>query len=111
MRETHRCIAIFFIALCQVQCSGEPPRTPVVSVVQDAGAEDAGSPPPAVQVRDSILRWAGDEPVAVIHAGGKVVASALDSGRSKVLWAEGANKVLLDTALDLIWIQSLTTLE
>src|SRR6185312_1687437 len=91
------------------RCSGEPspppelPRPPLVAAFEDASA------PPAPDVPESILRWAGDEPAAIVDDWGKVLVQAMGTGRSRVLWPAGANAVLLDTALDLLWIQGLTT--
>jgi hypothetical protein len=82
------------------------PATRTVSVAPLGPHSPAPADPP-----ESLLRWAGDEPTAIVVREGALIARALDSGRTRTLRADSTQSALLDPALDLLWIQGPTTLD
>lgn len=63
-------------------------------------------PPPL-----SVVAWAGSERVAVVSGKEGVVAKAVDSGKTRVLHAGPVQRATLDTELELLWIQTQTSLK
>jgi hypothetical protein len=73
--------------------------------------QDAAPPATTSEPRSSALQWAGNEPTALVRTREAVLARAIESGRTRVLWTGAASWVFLDTTLDLVWIQGAATLD
>jgi hypothetical protein len=57
------------------------------------------------------MQWARNDAVAVVHTRDSVIARTTDGRRSRVLWTGVATWVVLDSALDLVWVQGNETLD
>ena len=102
----------FVLAFFPAGCSkGQRHSSASGTTVAKSAATDAALPtttPP--DLGDSILHWANEEPVILVTNDVGLIARAMDSGRTKVLRAGPAEWVLLDTELELAWIQGQASL-
>ena len=97
---TARVFALFLVGALALAggCNKPTPST-------QGAASTTAIGPAAADARTSALSWAGQEPVALVHTRDAVLARAVEGGRSRVLWTGTATEVVLDAALDLVWVQ------
>lgn len=99
------------IAAAPAGCS----RKPAAPAHSDAGSPEPGSSgsatPPAADATPMLVKWANGEPVALVRTREGVVARAITSGRSVLLWTGAATFVVHDAELDLVWAQASAVLD